>query len=47
MNVIVATPGRLLQHLGEGLDVANLKMLVLDEADQCLSEEFSPQVRKH
>ena len=35
MNVLVATPGRLLQHLEEtyGFETSNLQMLVLDEAD--------------
>ncbi len=35
MNIVVATPGRLLQHLEQtaGLDVDRVCMLVLDEAD--------------
>lgn len=42
MNIIVATPGRLLQHLDQtiGFDVSNLQMLVLDEADRILDMGF-------
>lgn len=42
MNVLVATPGRLLQHLDEspGFDASNLQMLVLDEADRILDFGF-------
>ncbi len=38
MNILVATPGRLLQHLDQtpDFDVSNLQMLVLDEADRIL-----------
>ena len=34
MNILIATPGRLLQHLDEsvGFDASNLQILVLDEA---------------
>ena len=44
-SVLVATPGRLLEHLNQ--DVANfdeLKFLVLDEADRMLDMGFSPDV---
>lgn len=43
MNIIIATPGRLLQHLDQtiGFDVSNLQMLVLDEADRILDMGFS------
>src|SRR5215217_5133067 len=35
MHVVVATPGRLLDHMRRGtLDLGNVRMLVLDEADQ-------------
>ena len=38
LNVLVATPGRLLQHMDEtpGFDPGTLQVLVLDEADRCL-----------
>lgn len=42
MNILVCTPGRLLQHMDQstGFDVSNLQMLVLDEADRCLDMGF-------
>jgi ATP-dependent RNA helicase DDX10/DBP4 len=46
MNIIVATPGRLLQHLEEtpGFDASQLQVLVLDEADRILDMGFSAQL---
>lgn len=43
MSILVCTPGRLLQHLEQtaDLDVSNLQMLVLDEADRLLDMGFS------
>jgi ATP-dependent RNA helicase DDX10/DBP4 len=42
MNILVCTPGRLLQHIEEtyGFETANLQMLVLDEADEMLQLGF-------
>jgi ATP-dependent RNA helicase DDX10/DBP4 len=42
MNILVATPGRLLQHMDQttGFDTSNIQMLVLDEADRCLDMGF-------
>ncbi|CAG0879202.1 unnamed protein product [Darwinula stevensoni] len=42
MNIIICTPGRLLQHMDENplFDCTNLKMLVLDEADRILDMGF-------
>lgn len=42
MNIIICTPGRLLQHFNETeyFDCDNLQMLVLDEADEILSMGF-------
>ena len=46
MNILVATPGRLLQHFEEtsGLDAAQLMVLVLDEADRILDLGKSAQL---
>ena len=43
-HVIVATPGRLQEHLEstKGFSLRNLKYFVMDEADKLLSPEFSP-----
>ncbi|KAJ2241314.1 ATP-dependent RNA helicase dbp4, partial [Coemansia sp. RSA 475] len=42
MNILVCTPGRLLQHMDEtaGFDCYNLQVLVLDEADRILDMGF-------
>ena len=44
---IIATPGRLLDHLGRGtVRLDNIRMLVLDEADRMLDMGFAPQINK-
>lgn len=42
LNIIICTPGRLLQHMDQNplFDCTNLKVLVLDEADRCLDMGF-------
>ena len=42
MNIIIATPGRLLQHLDEtsSFDGSNVKVLVMDEVDRMLDMGF-------
>ncbi|WVQ70531.1 ATP-dependent RNA helicase DBP4 [Cryptococcus sp. DSM 104548] len=47
MNILIATPGRLLQHLDStvGFDAAGLKVLILDEADRLLDLGFLPALR--
>ncbi|KAJ1679307.1 ATP-dependent RNA helicase dbp4, partial [Spiromyces aspiralis] len=46
MNILICTPGRLLQHMDQtvGFDCANLKLLVLDEADRILDMGFKREV---
>jgi ATP-dependent RNA helicase RhlE len=45
VEVIVATPGRFLDHLGRGnVDCAGIEILVLDEADRMLDMGFAPDV---
>nr|CAI5845377.1 unnamed protein product [Callosobruchus analis] len=41
-NIIICTPGRLLQHMDENphFDCTNMQILVLDEADRCLDMGF-------
>ncbi|KZT43393.1 DEAD-domain-containing protein [Sistotremastrum suecicum HHB10207 ss-3] len=43
MNILVATPGRLLQHMDQtiGFDCDNLQTIVLDEADRILDMGFA------
>ena len=46
-DVIVATPGRLLDHLQQGtIDLSTVECLVLDEADRMLDMGFIRDIRK-
>ncbi|KAL8782313.1 MAG: hypothetical protein Q9213_005507 [Squamulea squamosa] len=46
MNILVCTPGRMLQHMDQtaAFDIDNLQMLVLDEADRILDMGFQSTV---
>jgi ATP-dependent RNA helicase RhlE len=46
-GIVVATPGRLLDHLDQGnLDLGSVEILVLDEADRMLDMGFIRDIRK-
>jgi superfamily II DNA/RNA helicase len=46
LDILIATPGRLIDHLGSGKVVfGNLDMLVLDEADRMLDMGFIDDIR--
>jgi len=46
-HVVVGTPGRILDHLGNGrMDMDDVAVLVLDEADEMLSLGFWPDMRE-
>src|SRR5262245_1925327 len=47
VDVLVATPGRLIDHLGErNVSCAETEIFVLDEADQMLDLGFLPSIRR-
>jgi ATP-dependent RNA helicase RhlE len=46
-EVIVATPGRFIDHIQSGrVDLSNVRYLVLDEADRMLDMGFRPQIEQ-
>ena len=46
-DVVVACPGRLLDHIGRhSIDLSQLEVLVIDEADQMLDMGFIPDIRR-
>uniref|UniRef100_A0ABM0N0V5 RNA helicase n=1 Tax=Saccoglossus kowalevskii TaxID=10224 RepID=A0ABM0N0V5_SACKO len=46
-NLLVATPGRLLDFVGKGkVGLGKLKYLILDEADRMLDMGFEPEIRR-
>ncbi len=47
VDVVVATPGRLLDHVQERtIDLGRIEILVLDEADRMLDMGFIPDIRR-
>ncbi len=47
VEIVVACPGRLLDHMGENtINLSNLEILVLDEADRMFDMGFLPDIRR-
>ncbi len=46
-EIISATPGRFIDHMGRGnVDLSNVRVLILDEADRMLDMGFRPQIEE-
>ena len=47
VEIVVACPGRLLDHINRGMiDLSNIEVLVLDEADRMFDMGFLPDIRR-
>ena len=46
IDIVIATPGRALEHAQKGLDLSNVEIFVLDEADRMLDMGFMKEIRK-
>ncbi|MBU5310916.1 DEAD/DEAH box helicase [Tissierella carlieri] len=47
VNIVIGTPGRLLDHMGrKSIDLGQVKMIVLDEADEMLNMGFLKDVEE-
>src|SRR3989344_5436384 len=46
-HIVIGTPGRIIDHLEQRtLSLANISILVLDEADRMLDMGFAPQIKR-
>ena len=45
-EIIIATPGRLFEHIQSGLNLSDVEVFVLDEADRMLDMGFTKDIRK-
>lgn len=47
VDIVVACPGRLLDHINSRtIDLSNIEVLILDEADQMFDQGFLPDIRR-
>jgi ATP-dependent RNA helicase RhlE len=44
VDIVIATPGRLLSHLNVGADFSHIQFLILDEADRMMDMGFQPDL---
>jgi len=46
VDIVIATPGRLLEHIETGLSLTTVETFILDEADRMLDMGFTKDIRK-
>lgn len=46
VDIVIATPGRMIEHAEMGLDLSKVEIFVLDEADRMLDMGFVKEIRK-
>lgn len=46
VDIVIATPGRLLEHIESGLSLTTVETFILDEADRMLDMGFTKDIRK-
>ncbi|MDF1874448.1 DEAD/DEAH box helicase [Sulfurimonas sp. SAG-AH-194-I05] len=46
IDIVIATPGRFLEHVENGLEVNSVEVFVIDEADRMLDMGFTKEIRK-
>jgi len=46
VDIVIATPGRIIEHVGIGLSLKDIEIFVLDEADRMLDMGFVKEIRK-
>jgi len=46
VDIVIATPGRLIEHVDKGLKLNDVEIFVLDEADRMLDMGFVKEIRK-
>ena len=46
VDVIIATPGRILEHVDKGLSLSHVEIFVLDEADRMLDMGFVKEIKR-
>ena len=46
VDIIIATPGRVLEHVDKGLSLSHVEIFVLDEADRMLDMGFMKEIRR-
>lgn len=46
IDIVIGTPGRILEHTQKGLDLLHIEIFVLDEADRMLDMGFVKEIKK-